>query len=245
LHKKIAIVASLKRELHPLVKRWPSHKVEHENRQFTFYEGEHAMVVCGGIGAERARRAAEAIIMMVSPELVISAGIAGALVPELQVGDTIFPSTVIDTRDGSRHPTHIDQAPVGTTTLGRTVLASHSKIVGAAEKQWLAKSYLAHAVDMESAAVAVAAELHHLPFVAIKSISDEFDFALPELSRFVERGDFKTVRFLFHVAFRPWLWLKVLRLAENTQIAARNLCAWLRPSALTHTIVPSTLERRS
>lgn len=245
MYKRIAIVAGLEREIRLLVKGWPSRKVEYESREFTFYEGEHAVVVCGGIGAEAARRAAQAIIVTFSPELVISAGISGALVAELHVGDTIFPSTVIDTQDGSRHATVIRNAPVGGTALGRTMLVSHTKIVGAAEKQWLAKSYGAHAVDMESAGVARAAEVHNLPFLAIKSISDELDFELPEMSQFIHHGGFETARFLLHVALRPWLWLRMVRLAQNTQIAAANLCAWLRPSALTNTIVPSTIEPRT
>ena len=245
MNRKIAIVGGLERELRPLVKSWPSRKVEHDSRQFIFYEGEHAVVVCGGIGAERARRAAEAIIVKLSPELVISAGIAGALVSELHVGDTIFPSTVIDTEDSSRHLTAIDRAPVGGTTLGRTVVASHRQVAGVAEKLWLAKAYRAHAVDMESAAVARAAEFHRLPFLAIKSISDELNFELPEISEFVRGGDFERGRFLLHVVLRPWLWLRVLRLAQNTHMASRNLCAWLRQSALTNTIVPSTTSEPS
>ena len=243
--KKIAIVAGLEREVRPLVKNWPSRKVQYQDREFTFYEGEHAVVVCGGIGLESAGSAAEAIIATIAPELVISAGVCGALVAELHVGDTIFPAMVIDTGDGTEYRTAISKAPVGGTALGRTVLASHTTIVGAAEKQRLAKAYRAHAVDMESAAVARAAAGHSLPFLAIKSISDELEFELPEMWQFIDQGHFQTARFLLHGALRPWLWLRVMRLGQNTHLAALNLCAWLRPSALTNTIVPSTIEPRT
>ncbi|MBV9181664.1 MAG: hypothetical protein JO356_10155 [Acidobacteria bacterium] len=245
LPKKVAIVAALERELHPLIKSWPARKLEHENREFTFYEAEHAIAVCGGIGAEQARRAAEAIIIKFSPELVISAGVSGALVAELGVGDIIFPAMVIDTEDSSRHPTAIQQAPVGGTARARTILASHSKIAGVAEKHRLAQAYGAHAIDMESAAVARAAEFHNLPFLAIRSIADELDFEIPEMSQFVHHGHFSSGGFLLHVALRPWLWLRVVRLAQNSRMAAQNLCAWLRPSALTHTIVPRTTEPKT
>jgi len=234
---KIAIVAALEREVAPLVRGWASTKSQHEGRAFTFYENEYAVVVCGGIGPEAARRAAEAIIVRYSPEIVTSAGIAGALVPELHVGETIFPATVIDTQDGSHHETAIKNAPVANTPLGRTILASHPVIVGDEQKQQLAKSYGAQAVDMEAAAVAKAAQSHGLRFIAIKSISDEHDFAMPDLSPFVRDGSFQTKRFVFHMALRPWSWLSVYRLARNTRIASENLCAWLRESALTNTIV--------
>jgi nucleoside phosphorylase len=240
---KIAIIAAIEREIHPLIKNWPATKIEHEGGKFTFYESDYAVAVCGGIGPESARRAAEAIIVKYLPELLISAGVAGALVPELRVGETIFPATVIDTQDGSRHETAIRNAPLGGSSLARTVLASYPEIASVTQKQQLAKSYGAHAVDMEAAAVARAAQAHHLGFLAIKAISDESDFELPEMSRFIRNGKFRTKRLILHVAVRPWLWLKVMRLARNTQLASHNLCAWLRESALTNTIVPGTISR--
>ncbi len=237
---KIAIVAAIERELWPLIKNWPATEIHHDGREFTFFERDYAVAVCGGIGAEAARRAAEAIIVRYSPELLISAGVAGALVPELRVGETIFPSTVIDTQDGSRHQTAIRDTALSGSTLARTVLASYPEIANVAQKQQLAKSYGAHAVDMEAAAVARSAQAHNLSFLAIKAISDESNFELPEMSRFIRDGKFQTKRFILHVALRPWLWLKMIRLARNTQIASHSLCAWLRESALTNTIVPGT-----
>lgn len=210
-----------------------------------FHETDYAVVVCGGIGPEAARRAAEAIIDRYSPGIIMSAGIAGALVPELKVGETIFPAVVVDTQDGSRHETAIKSSPVSNTALGRTVIASSPQINGRKQKQQLAKSYGAHAVDMESAGVARAALARGIPFLAIKCISDEHDFDLPELGHFLRGSQFQTGRFAFYVAMRPWLWLGVFRLARNTRVAAENLCAWLRESALTNTIVSGTITPRT
>jgi len=235
--RKIAIVAALEREVLPLVKNWQTTVVQHEGRAFTFHESNYAVVVCGGIGPEAARRAAEAAVVKYSPEVIISAGIAGALVPELRVGETIFPALIIDAQDGSRHETAIKTAPVANTPFGRTTVVSYPQIAGVAQKQQLTKSYGAQAVDMESAAVARAAMTHNLRFVAIKSISDEYDFEMPEMSQFVRNGQFQEKRFALHVALRPWLWLPVVHVARNTKLASENLCAWLRESALTHTIV--------
>jgi len=113
---KIAIIAALERELHPLVKSWPTNALNHEGRSFTFHESDYAVAVCGGIGFESARRAAEAAIKNYSPDLLVSAGVAGSLVPELDVGETIFPAVVIDTQDGSRH----DARGSGARDLSRT-----------------------------------------------------------------------------------------------------------------------------
>ena len=242
---KIAVVAALERELRPLVHSWPARTVAHDGRDFNIYESDYAAVICGGIGPEAARRAAEAVIANYSPELLISAGVAGSLVPELKVGETIFPATVVDVQDGSRHQTAIQGSPVANTALGRTVLACFPEIAGAEQKQKLAKSYGAHAVDMESAAVARAAQAHHLRFLAIKAISDDLDFEMPEMSRFIRDGQFRTAAFVLHFGIRPWHWLRIFRLARNTRIASENLCAWLRESVLTNTIVSGTITPKT
>jgi adenosylhomocysteine nucleosidase len=234
---KIAIIAALERELQPLVKTWRKNAVQHDGRNFAFYESNYAVAVCGGIGAESARRAAEVAVRNYSPEILISAGLAGALTPELHVGETIFPAVVIDTGDGSRHETAIGPAPLAKTAVGRTVLATYSDVATSAQKHQLAKSYGAHAVDMEAAAVARAAESHNLLFISVKAVSDELDFEISGLGRFVRNGQFQNGAFVGYIVVRPWLWLATLRLARNTKLASENLCAWLRESALTHTIV--------
>jgi adenosylhomocysteine nucleosidase len=239
----IVIISALERELRPLMSNWRSVKAQYEGREFTFFESHYAVALGGGIGPEAGRRAAEAAIAKYSPRLLISAGVAGGLSPDLSVGETIFPATVIDARDGSRHETAISNARIGGTPLAKTVLVSYPEIAGAEQKRKLGKAYAAHAVDMEGAAIATAALKHNIPFVAIKSISDDVNFELPQMSQFVQGGNFQTTRFALHVAIRPWLWLKVARLARNTKLASENLCAWLRESALTNTIVPETIQR--
>lgn len=236
--KRIAIIGALEREMHSLVRNWPSTTVSHDNHEFTFYESDYAVVVCGGIGAESARRAAEAAIKGYSPEVLVSAGVAGSLVPELRVGDTIFPAAVVDSKDGSRHETSIQNARIKATSLARTILVTYPEIASSDRKRQLAKSYGAHAVDMEAAAVARAAQIHNLQFVAVKAISDDMILDISELNRFIIGGRFATRSFIFYVIPRPWLWPKMIRLARNTRLASENLCAWLRESALTNTIVP-------
>jgi adenosylhomocysteine nucleosidase len=241
VRKRIAIIAALERELAPLVKNWQVVTSSYEGREYTFFEADYAVAVCGGIGYESARRAAEAVTAKYSPGVFLSAGVVGALVPDLHVGDTVFPLVVVDTQDGSRRETAIPDTPMGNSPLARTVLVTYPEIARVAQKQQLAKSYGAHAVDMEAAAVARAAEKHGLPFIAIKAISDDLNFDLPEMNRFIRSGQFQTAKFIFYMAFRPWLWVPVFHLARNTRLASDNLCAWLRESVLTNTIVPRTI----
>jgi adenosylhomocysteine nucleosidase len=215
---KVAMVAALEREVVALIKHWRRAERGYEGRQFTFFENGDAVLVCGGIGAEAARRAAEAAIALYQPELVQSVGFAGGLDPALKVGQIVSPRLVIDARDGST----VD------TMTGSGVLVSATEIAGAEQKRKLAESYRAQAVDMEGAAVARGAQARNVPFMAVKAISDESGFAMPAMNRFVDRhGQFRTGRFVIFATFRPWLWPLVIQLAANSAKASKSLCAEL------------------
>ena len=83
---KVAMVAALEREVRPLVKGWLGVEREYLGRRFKFFESGQAVLVCGGIGADAARRATEAAIALYEPEVVLSVGFAGALDPGIEGG---------------------------------------------------------------------------------------------------------------------------------------------------------------
>ena len=216
---RLAIVAALEREVRPLSKHWQVRKREHAGREFRFYESREGVLVCGGMGPEAARRAAEAVIVLYSPDLLYSVGYAGALDPALKVGDVLIPAQIINGSDSSR----VD------VSKGEGILLSQNAVASVAQKSRLRESYGAQAIDMEASAVARAADARGVGFRAIKVISDEFNFELPTLSRFVDReGRFREVRFALHALVRPWLWLPLVHLAKNSARATRSLCAELR-----------------
>lgn len=225
---KVVIVAALEREVPLPVKLWRRVERDYDNRRYRFFEGPWAVLVCGGIGPECARRAAEAAIALYQPVLVISAGFAGGLVPDLKAGDTIFPTVVLDAQDGSRAETVISDTAVGQRQNSGGALVSVSSVVDHEGKQRLVAAYGARAVDMEAAAVARGAEARGVPFIAAKTISDELGQILPPMQRFITAdGLFSTWRFLAYVAPRVWLWPRVARLARNSRLAAKNLSSWL------------------
>ena len=212
---KVAIVAAMEREVRPLVKKWRVSETEHGGRRFRLFSKDDAVLVCGGIGAEAARRAAEAVISVFQPVVVWSAGFAGALDPALRVGDVLVPRRIINCGDGSS--TVLD--------AGEGVLVSFASIAMPAQKAKLRDSFAAQAVDMEAAAVARAAEARGIAFAAVKAISDESDFAFPEMEQFVDSNDqFSERLFTLYAALRPWLWPRVLGLARNSSRAAQALC---------------------
>src|SRR5207247_11156995 len=191
---------------------------ELHGRQFGCCVNARAVLVCGGIGAEASRCATDAIISLYQPVAVESVGFAGALAARLEVGTVIGVKMVIDAKDGSTA-----EAPIGYWTL-----VSSESTAGVEQKKKLALAYGAHAVDMESAAVARAAQCRGIPFLALKVISDAHDFEMPPVDRFVSHdGRFRTGRFLLFALFLLLLWLIVVRLARNSNKAAKALCRWL------------------
>ncbi len=216
---RVAIVAALEREVRPLVKQWSVTEKDVGGRRFRFFVKDDFVLVCGGIGAEAARRAAEAVIAAYAPSVVYSAGFAGALDPGLKVGDLLQPRRVVNASDGSSI----------TLDRGEGVLVSFGSVASPAQKARLRDSYAAQAVDMEAAAVGRAAAVRGAGFAAVKVISDEFDFTFPSMERFVDpNGQFLEGRFAVFAALRPWLWPQVVRLARNSQRASRALCDWLQ-----------------
>jgi adenosylhomocysteine nucleosidase len=68
-----------------------------------------------------------------------------------------------------------------------------------------------------------------LRFRAIKAISDEADFEMGELGKFVtEDGQFREKRFALYAALRPAKWGKVIALGRNSSKALAALTEVLR-----------------
>ena len=144
---RVAIVAALEREVRPLVKEWQVSEKESEGRRYRFFEKDDLVLVCGGIGPEAARRAAEAVIALYAPSVIYSVGFAGAVDPGLKVADILRPLRVVNASDGSSV----------TLDRGQGVLVSFGSVASTAQKARLRDSFAAQAVDMEASAVARAA----------------------------------------------------------------------------------------
>jgi adenosylhomocysteine nucleosidase len=209
--KPIAIVVAMRVELAPLLAKIPSQQVD----GVELFELPQAMVAVGGIGGKRARHAAEVVIEHAQPKLLVSAGMAGAISPQLRVGEVGRICEVVDVATSDRYPTR----------GGEWVLVTSQSVTDATEKQALLTKYGADLVDMEGAAVAQVAREHGLEFAALKAISDDAAFPMPPLNRFIDgNGKFGKGRFLLYVALRPNWWPVLVKMQANTAIASTNLC---------------------
>lgn len=209
-HRPVAVVVAMPREVAPLLR---------DRRAVTvgglkIFELQSAVVAAGGIGRAAARSAAATVLREYVPDVLVSAGIAGALTDMLHVGDVVCAREVVDTASGDQFAAAGDAGTIATV----------SSVSGAGEKRQLREQWNADVVDMEASAVAAAAREAGIEFVAVKSISDELDFAMPPVGNFVDAaGQFETLRFAAWLAVRPRWWSSVRQLNTNSRKAAVKL----------------------
>ena len=213
--KDVALVVAMQREVAPLLKGVRSHLAA----GVELFELENAVVAVGGVGHAAATRATEAVVANYEPGIIVSAGLVGALTSKLKAGDVMHVRAVIEADSGARF----------VSTGGEGVLLTVSAVSGPAEKRALSQRWNADVVDMEGAAVAAQAQRSGITFSAMKAVSDELDFVMPPLGKFVnDAGKFETLRFLAYIALRPKWWNDVRQLNVNSRKATMKLCAALQ-----------------
>jgi nucleoside phosphorylase len=210
--KQVAIVAAMRVELAPLLGDRRPRQVEGVD----LYDLSGALVAVGGMGEKFARHTAEVAIAQASVRLLLSAGMVGAISPKLKVGDVGRIREVVDIATGGRYASEGG---------GDWVLATSQDVSDAAEKLGLLAKYAADVVDMEGAAVAQVAKEHGVAFASIKAVSDDAEFVMPPMNRFIDgAGKFATRRFLAYVAIHPRWWAALGKIKKNSEIATVNLC---------------------
>jgi adenosylhomocysteine nucleosidase len=226
---KTAIIAAMERELAPLVQGWKKSTLSSGGKTFTLFESNSLVAIISGIGCKNAGLAASAVVEKFHPSALMSVGVAGALIRSLKVGSIFTPNVVVDASDSAEYRCTADSS-----RISGGVLVSAAEIAGAEAKKQLVQSFHALVVDMEAAGVARIAQEANIDFRCVKAISDEADFAMPPMGKFLTSdGNFQTGKFAAWAAVRPWQWPKIAVLARNSSKAARALCAWLATNLTT------------
>ena len=186
-----------------------------------------SLIGCSGGSPARARAEAERLIAEGATHLV-SFGIAGGLDSALEPGAIIVPDAVLAS-GARRYPT--DKAwrekllaALPDASCG-ALYGSDSLIETIAEKCALYRETGARAVDLESHAVAAAAERLKRPFLAIRAISDPAERRLPHAVRVGLKPDGSTAigPVLLDLARRPGQLALLIRTAFDAGTALKSL----------------------
>jgi len=189
------------------------------------------LLVTGGMGGRRAAEAAAAIIRAWRPELLVMAGVAGALAEDLAVGDVIAADAVY-TSDEALAPSLV---PAGVLHPHRTgPLLSLDRVLVTADEKRAAHQSIARrprplAVEMETAAVARVAGEHGVPWAAVRAVSDTAGESLPlDFNRLrTPDGDLPVSRVAVAAITHPRSIPGLIRLGGNTAAASKSLAAFL------------------
>lgn len=176
---------------------------------------------------------ASALATTITPatSAILSIGIAGALSPELEVGDAVIAERVVtaneafetDAKWTARLAAALPDAHIG-AILGRGAVADSADVKAA-----LFESSRADAVDMESHLAARAARERGLPFAALRVISDRADQSLPRavLTAINPDGSIALGRVLLSVLARPGQIRALIRTGRESEKAFAALAGML------------------
>lgn len=214
---RIAIIAALPAELKPLVRAW-----EHERRSgidlwHVRHKSAEWIAACGGMGQQAATHAFAEVEKDGAVDRVISVGWAGALRPEIEAGKAYRAAGVIDLRTSERFI-------AASARPNDPWLVTSPGVISAGDKRRLESQYGAGLVDMEAAAIARLSAMRGIPFECVKGVSDGLDENLPDFNRFISpQGQLSLPRLLFFILPRPWYWLPLVRMGENSKKASHAI----------------------
>jgi adenosylhomocysteine nucleosidase len=216
----IAIIAAMEREISPLVRGWQRVALSSSEKKFILFQRDDVLAVVSGIGCKNAELATRAVVAQYRPTLLISVGLAGALIRSLKIGSIFTPNVVVDAADGAEYRCAADSNHVS-----GGVLVSSGEVAGVEAKQTLVNRFHGLVVDMEAAGVARIAQQEQIGFRCVKAVSDEADFVMPPMGQFLNAaGEFQSGRFALWAAVRPWQWARIVALARNSKRATESLC---------------------
>lgn len=229
---KIVIVTAMPEESGAVMQRARGRKktVLDSRRRYGFSMAGHDLVLVeSGMGMLNAGWAAT-LLAAEAPDLMVSAGFGGAVLPGLGVGELVMAQQILHWSG-----TEFEDVAVGfyglnavaeNLSLRRGTFVSCDLILN---KRDLARRLPPHAVnpvvEMESAAVARIAAGHGIPFLAMRAISDpwdeELDFTIHEFCDDSMR--IRPTRVLATILRRPAIIPQLIRLAGTSRVAAAGL----------------------
>jgi len=184
-----------------------------------FQPGPEDMVLVTGMGARAAETALRLSLSGSRPDLIVAAGFAGGLNPELTLGQL-----VLDDRAGEV-AARINDRKDSSLFFSGTIYSSPRVLITPDEKDICRSETKADAVDMESETIRRIAGEQGIPMIALRAISDTAQEALPlDFNQFMTpQGGMCFGRLIAHLMLHPGKIPSLIRFQKRVIIAAREL----------------------
>lgn len=240
----VGILTAIREELHAIRQRLSRVRVV-SHQGFSFHQGVLAgrpvVVVASGMGPERARHAAAALIEKFGPCCLLIAGFAAGLREEIQPGNIVVASALLDRTMPCCRPGRLLPHPiliVATEAIllpgiclhrGEILTLNAIATDSVIKRELAAGNARVIAADMESAGAAVAAEERGAPWLAVRVVTDTLndDFPINFQQYLSPDGEIRRERVMRAMIARPWKIPALVRLGCRAWQAARNLAMFV------------------
>jgi adenosylhomocysteine nucleosidase len=255
----IAILVAVRQELKPILRRADANHVVRQEH-LDFHEGtlggRPVALLALGIGKECARIAAEMTIRCYRPDLIISAGFGGGLQQNVEDGDIIVGTEILELRkdqgdqitwDSTHKPVrpsriHSDDTNEIRVHYGK-IITTDEMVLRAANKARIGKATGALTVDMETSAVAAVCAVRKTDFLAVRCITDNVHEDLPdEFNDFFVLGQLRPNRVFSSCARDPRVVGDLARLGYRARRSGAKLARFLE-TAVTQLHLPALAAR--
>jgi len=225
----LALLAAMKLEIEPLKRQMEIQRQFRADGCLVYegrYQGQPTLLVQTGVGGHRAEAATKYVLDNYQVQTIISLGFAGGLVPGLKAGELVICRRLLHGQspalDSAAPLVELARRITGSTeaslvTVSRPANQRH-------QKEALAQTYSAQAVDMESYWVAATAARHGTPVLVARVISDPLGYDLPNLEGISSAsGEWNQRKAFFYFAGHPLETLRLSRLYFGHRRAKQNL----------------------
>lgn len=184
--------------------------------------GDQVPVFFSGIGRENAERSVREFLAANPPDLLLTCGFAGALVPDLKIGDVVF-----EIRRNSDDGMYADLKAklIEAGARDAKIFCAERIATTVADKEKLRARTGADAAEMESGAIHAVCAAHAVRCATVRVISDTSDEDLPlDFNNYLKAD--KSVdmsKLMMAVARAPWKMGALMQLQKNTRLAAQRL----------------------
>ena len=189
------------------------------------FRGRPILVALVGMGRERAAENTRVIFRYFRPKGFVLTGYAGALIPQLKVGQVVL----------SANLTSPEVLPFLRLLSGFDFVSfcTADEVAGTPEKRdWYAQQTNFQVIDMESDAVTDIVAERGVPFMAVRVISDDYHLALPvgalDAGFDAAKGKATPIRLLAYLALHPGEFAPFKKFVAGLDLARKNLTVFLQ-----------------